>query len=92
MGGVLPGSARHVQTSPVGAERLVSLPFSFAFLAHTPSSVFGLSAVPTSPKAASLGLEGTEQRGTCQWSNEGVVEDKCPQVTYWETEAFVEAL
>ena len=60
-------------------------------LAYIPCSVFGLSPAPTLPGVAPLGLTGTEQRDACQQAGAGMVGHICPQVTYWETEAWVEA-
>ena len=91
MGEALPGSAQHVPARSAGAWAPCFSSF-FVCLAHIPCLVFGLSPALILPGAAPLGLTGTKQRDACQRSGAGVVGDRCPQVTYWKTEAWVEAL
>ena len=57
---------------------------------NTPFSVFVLSAAPTPPQDAFLGLSETEQRGACQWARMLKVPEA--QKPHWKAEAQLEAL
>lgn len=50
--------------------------FYFVCLPHSHVSVFELCPAPTPPRDVPLGLEGTEKKRSCQWTETGIGEPR----------------
>lgn len=86
-----PGSTQHVQAGPVGAGCLVSLPFSSCAWLTLLVCLGCLQLRPHPGLHPWLSKGPNEQRGSLSAAIGGRSK-RCPQSTYWETEAFVDKL